>query len=253
MRVIGAGFGRTGTLSLKVALEELGFGPCEHMINLLAHPERIERWEEAARRRDRGEPIDWGGLLDGYGATVDWPGCAFWEELAIAYPEAKVVLTVRDPERWYESARRTIHDPRRRREISRIAAALAGFVGLVAPDVRRALRLTDRVIWDGTFGGRFADRGHALRVFADHAKAVTAHIPPERLLVYEVAEGWGPLCAFLGVEPPADRPFPHLNDAAAFRRRLYGRLALGLGAMVAIAAAGTYGGLVATRFVRSRR
>ncbi len=253
MQVIGAGFGRTGTLSLKVALEELGFGPCEHMINLLDHPDRIERWEEAARRRERGQPIDWDGVLDGYRATVDWPGCAFWEELATAYPEAKVVLTLRDPERWYESARRTIHDPRRRRETSRLAAALARLVGLVAPDVRRAMRLTDRVIWDGTFGGRFADRGHALRVFADHARAVTDRIPPERLLVYEVADGWEPLCAFLGVESPADRPFPHLNDAADFRRRLYGRLALGLGALAGIAAAGVYGSLAATRFVLSRR
>src|SRR4051794_10397381 len=104
MKVIGAGFGRTGTLSLKVALEVLGYGPCYHMIELLEHPEHVERWEAAVR----GEPVDWEELFHGYQATVDWPGAAFYKELSERYPETRVILTVRDPEGWYESARNTI-------------------------------------------------------------------------------------------------------------------------------------------------
>jgi hypothetical protein len=104
MKVIGAGFGRTGTMSLKVALEELGFGPCYHMIELFEHPEHVERWEAAVG----GEPVDWEELFSGYQVTVDWPGAAFYKELSERYPEARVILTVRDPERWYESAWNTI-------------------------------------------------------------------------------------------------------------------------------------------------
>jgi hypothetical protein len=104
MKVIGAGFGRTGTMSLKVALEQLGYGPCYHMVELFEYPDDVERWEAAVR----GEPVNWKEILAGYRATVDWPGAAFYKELAERYPEAGVILTVRDPERWYESARNTI-------------------------------------------------------------------------------------------------------------------------------------------------
>src|SRR5262245_45548773 len=104
LEIIGAGFGRTGTLSLKVALESLGFALCHHMISVFEEAARLGAWTEALRRRARGEAIDWEGVLGGFRATVDWPGCAFWRELMAAYPEAKVLLSVRDPERWYESA-----------------------------------------------------------------------------------------------------------------------------------------------------
>ena len=108
LEVIGAGFGRTGTMSLKVALEDLGYGPCYHMIELFEHPNHVERWEVAVR----GEPVDWEEMFAGYRATVDWPGAAFFKELSERYLEAKVILTVRDPERWYESARDTIFNLR---------------------------------------------------------------------------------------------------------------------------------------------
>src|SRR3712207_7389050 len=105
MEIIGAGFGRTGTMSLKAALEELGFGPCYHMYELLLeHPEHVDQWAAAVR----GEPIDWHGLLDGYGAAVDWPTCSFYADLMRAYPDAKIVLSVRDPEKWYDSVLPTI-------------------------------------------------------------------------------------------------------------------------------------------------
>ncbi len=246
LRVIGAGFGRTGTLSLHAALEEVGFAPCEHMTNIFDHPGRFALWREAARRKRRGEPIDWEQLLGGYQATVDWPGAYFWEELVTAYPDAKVILTVRDPERWYASTRDTIYTPRRMETASRLTAALLALVGALAPPVRAIARLTDEVIWSGTFDGRFEDKDHAIRVFTDHTAAVTARVPPERLLVYDVKEGWAPLCAFLEVQAPPAQPFPHLNDAAHFqsrvRRQIAYRGALASGAILAAIAA-----LVATR------
>src|SRR5438094_934614 len=104
IRVIGAGLGRTGTLSLKAALEELGFTQCYHMIELLMHPEQVTYWEAASA----GQPVDWDALFEGYQAVVDYPGCMYYRQLMEQYPEAKVLLSVRDPEKWYESARETI-------------------------------------------------------------------------------------------------------------------------------------------------
>jgi hypothetical protein len=104
LEVIGAGFGRTGTKSLKAALEELGFDPCYHMSELFGHPEHVELWEAAAR----GKSVDWNELLGGYRATTDWPACSFYEELMQSYPDAKVILTLRDPNRWYESTYNTV-------------------------------------------------------------------------------------------------------------------------------------------------
>ncbi len=105
LKIIGAGFGRTGTLSLKVALEELGFGPCYHMLEMFQHPEHIALWEAASK----GHPVDWHQVFEEYQATVDWPGCAFYEQFMEAYPDAKVLLTVRDPDKWYESSQATIY------------------------------------------------------------------------------------------------------------------------------------------------
>jgi hypothetical protein len=194
IQVIGAGFGRTGTFSLREALVRLGFGPCDHMADNFEHPERFALWAEAVRRKQAGEPIDWRPLLDGYQAIVDWPGSYFWRELTGAHPEAKVILTGRDAERWYESMLSTVY-------------TLHGGEGLEVPG---------DIIWDRTFGGRFADREHALATFVTHNQAVRETIAGDRLLVFDVKEGWGPLCAFLGVPVPEHAPFPHLNDAASF-------------------------------------
>jgi hypothetical protein len=216
LRVIGAGFGRTGTASLKVALERLGFAPCDHMGEVFLHPERALIWEEAADAKARGEAFDWARLYAGYAATTDWPGAYFWRELAAAYPAAKVVLSVRDPERWYDSMRRTVY---RLRHSPEAMATLAEAFG-VRSFADWMPRFTDRLVWEGTFGGRFEDRAHALRVFTEHAAAVRAAIPPDRLLVFEVGEGWEPLCRFLGVPAPAGESFPHVNDAATVEAQL---------------------------------
>jgi hypothetical protein len=205
MDVIGAGFGRTGTLSLKVALEQLGFGPCMHMMPLLEDPETSALIHKAAE----GDVDALDVVLGRYRATVDWPMTYFWRDLADRYPEAKVVLTVRDPGRWYDSADKTIH-----------AAANAGREsGLIDPDV---LGMIDATVWQGTFGGRFADREAAIKRFLEHNAEVQREIPADRLLVFEVAQGWEPLCSFLGVPVP-ETPFPRLNDTVAFNDNLAAR------------------------------
>lgn len=218
LAVIGAGFGRTGTLSLRVALERLGFAPCDHMSHSFEHPERFALWLDALARKRAGQPIDWRPLLDGYRATVDWPGAYFWRELVAAHPEAKVVLTVRDPERWYDSTAATIWAVKQERTGSPAGRLGTWLVGVVHPGVGRGLRVVGATVWDGALEGRFADRDAALAIFRDHIAAVQATVPADRLLVFEVAQGWAPLCAFLGVPVP-DEPFPRVNDAADFARR----------------------------------
>jgi hypothetical protein len=209
VEVIGAGLGRTGTMSLKVALEQLGLGPCHHAIEIFNDPARVPLWEAALD----GQPIGWDRLLAGYRSTVDWPACTHYEELIEVYPRAKVVLTVRDPERWYESVRTTIYDIHG-------SSDGPGFMPPMEetpPEIRPARELMDRVIFRDTFGNRFGERSHAIEVFEAHNAEVERRVPAERLLVYEVREGWAPLCDFLEVAVP-DAPFPHLNDREAFMK-----------------------------------
>src|SRR5215203_3557986 len=224
MRVIGAGFGRTGTTSLKAALEELGFGPSYSLSEVFRNPEHVGFWE-AARRGPAGEEVDWEWFLAGYGVAVDWPSCSFYGELMEAFPEAPVILTVRDPAPWYESTRSTIYGLRRLTTGPLPVRVAFSFAGLFVPGVVGAVRLADRLVWEDTFDGRFEDRDYAMEVFERHNEAVRRRVPPERLLVFDVREGWDPLCDFLGVDVPND-PFPRLNEAREMRRRLLGLVAL---------------------------
>ena len=205
--VIGAGMGRTGTLSLKAALEQLGFAKCYHMSEVLSHSGHAQLWNAAAR----GEPVDWEALFRGYRASVDWPGCTFYKEFLGLYPDAKVILTVRDPERWYDSARQTIF---------LVGQAFPAWATPFVPPMRHLKRMLDRLVWDGTFGGRFEHRHYAVGVFNRHNDEVRQTVPADRLLVFEVGEGWGPLCSFLGVPVPEGKPFPRLNDTEEFRTRV---------------------------------
>src|SRR5829696_4202978 len=148
LKVIGAGFGRTGTLSLREALVRLGFSPCDHMLENFEHPERFALWHDAFRRKQAGEPIDWRPLLAGYRAIVDWPGAYFWRELIAAHPDAKVILTVRDPSRWYESCLATIFSMHARAGESPRARALLWLVGLAIPRMREGFQIVDDVIWN---------------------------------------------------------------------------------------------------------
>jgi hypothetical protein len=207
MKVIGAGFGRTGTMSLKAALEELDAGPCYHMVEVLwGDPGRLPLWQSAAR----GEALDWRAVFAGFQSTVDWPGCTFYEALMEVFPEAKVLLTVRDPDAWYESAKNSIY-----------ASLIAGRKGELAggtntPPSPEAFGMISDLIWEGTFHGRFEDRAYAIEMFNRHNEAVRQRVAPERLIVHEVADGWAPLAQMLGVNEP-DTPFPHLNDQTSFR------------------------------------
>jgi len=203
MNVIGVGFGRTGTLSLKAALERLGQGPCAHMLPLIGDEERSVLFTQAAE----GDEAALDKALSGYRSTVDWPGVYFWRQLIAKYPEAKVVLTVRDPDKWYESAERTIW---------------AATNQPTPPEMTNFRAMCDATNWVGTFDGRFGDRDYAIKVFTEHNDEVRQTVRADRLLEYEVSQGWPPLCDFLGVPVP-DEPFPRLNDTEAFNKRILER------------------------------
>lgn len=204
MQVIGAGFGRTGTMSLKLALEQLGFQPCYHMYEVFAHPGHAEVWHEAAK----GRPPDWREFLKDYRAAVDWPACHFWRELAEAFPEAKFLLTERDEDAWYKSMSQTIF------EAMRMGDRFAN-----DPVRGPQLRMARYVVEEKTFAGRM-DRDSALAVYRAHNEAVKRAFPRGKLLIYDVGEGWAPLCEFLGVGVP-ETPFPRTNSTDEFRERLF--------------------------------
>ncbi len=198
LKVVGAGFGRTGTLSLKNALEQLGFGPCYHMFGVIERPDHIEMWHRMAY----GGSIDWDLLFKDFQSVVDWPAARYWRELAGHYPHAKVLLSLRDPESWYKSVTDTIYQGLKLRIPDDV------------PQVRRhQLEMARKIVMEDTFGGRFEDKAHAIAVYNRHNEEVRRTIPPNRLLVFEPREGWAPLCRFLGVPVPQE-PFPHLNDTA---------------------------------------
>jgi len=199
LTVIGSGFGRTGTMSIKLALEALGLGRCHHMGELYAQDWQVPHWHAAAR----GEPVDWGSLLNGYGACIDWPSAHFWREIAAAFPDAKIIHTVRTPESWWESYSETI--------MKFIDA------GVTMPEgvVRDMSRWSVDVIGRQTFGSDFTDREAGIRAFNGRLAEVREAVPEDRLLVFEVSQGWQPLCDFLGLPIP-DAPFPRVNDRSDF-------------------------------------
>jgi len=201
MKVIGAGFGRTGTLSLKIALERIGFGPCYHMMEVIPRPDHVAKWHRLAFE----DSMDWDEIFGGFSATVDWPAARWWREIAAHFPDAKVLLSVRDPEAWYKSMTDTIYRPMK-------SPAPDG-----APElVRLQTEMARKAILFETFDNRFEDKTHAIEVFQKHNQEVRDAIDPARLLVFDVREGWGPLCRFLEVPIP-DEPFPRLNDTATFQ------------------------------------
>lgn len=212
LKVIGAGFGRTGTLSLKLALEELGLGPCYHMVETVAHPEHDAMWLSLAM----GETHDWRPILEGYASTADWPAVMIWKELAAAYPDAKIVLTVRDPQDWYASAAATIFARMQEARDAEILRA-RGVADSADPIRRRHMAMVNAVVAEQSFDGSL-DEANAIGAFNAHNDDVRRSVPPKRLLVYEVEQGWEPLCAFLGLPVPAT-PFPKINSMDDFAAR----------------------------------
>lgn len=222
LKVIGAGFGRTGTRSLKTALEQLGFGKCYHMEEVMKHPRHLKYWAEIMN--DGKE--DWESLFRGYQSATDWPVAAYYRDLMTLYPEAKIILTVRDPESWHTSVMNTIYQ---------LSRNFARFTRII-PVVHRFFIGMENVIWGGIFHERLEDKAHAIEVFKNHIEEVKRVVPEERLLVFEARQGWEPLCAFLNVPVPANKPYPHKNRGAFVRRILKYRTMIKWGALIAFIA-----------------
>jgi hypothetical protein len=211
VKIIGVGFGRTGTMSLKAALEQLGAGPCFHMIDLIMGENRqrdLAYWTKIAA----GEQVDWHEVFDGWEATVDWPACSRWEELIEAFPDAPVLLNVRDFDGFYKSCQNTI-----------LAVKQAAMAGELEPDANREQPapelwgVIEALIWQGDFQGRFEDKEWVRSMFEQRIETIKARVPADRLIVWELGvDGWEPLAEALGVPVP-DEPFPRLHDTNEFR------------------------------------
>ena len=202
VKVIGAGFGRTGTLSLKYALEKLGFDKCYHMMEVQMNPGHVEIWRDLAK----GIEPDWHQLFEGYQATVDWPSCNFWREQLRAFPDAKVLLSRRDSDKWYQSVMNTIWPASQANAKNEHPAAQAGSA------------MAYEVIWDRVFDRRMDDKDHVIAVYEAHNQQVMDEVPPEQLLVYEPGQGWGPLCEFFDLPVP-DEDYPRVNTTEEFKSR----------------------------------
>lgn len=191
MKIIGVGLGRTGTLSLKIALEKLGFSPCYHMLDVFKFPGNAKIWWRVGHENN----INWAAMFGEYQAGIDYPFTTHYKDIFSEMPELKVILTVRDPDSWYESAEQTIY---------KIQYFLRNFLP-------RGKKVGKTTIWHILFEERFHDRDFAIRAFKRHIDEVKQFVPENQLLVFTVQEGWSPLCQFLGVPVP-DEPFPHANQ-----------------------------------------
>lgn len=205
MHVIGAGVGRTGTYSLKLAVNQLGLGPCHHMeAVLLGIAAQVPLWNDVLS----GRP-DWQAVYSGFASAVDWPTACFFRELSAAVPSARFVLTTRDPEKWADSFAATIYK-------------LIGDRDQAPPDKKAWLDMAAGVIARTGFPAGL-NQAELASAYVAHNEAVKAAVPASRLLVYQVKDGWGPLCQFLGVPEPAE-PFPRTNHRAEFWDRVTGKI-----------------------------
>jgi len=208
LKIIGAGFGRTGTSSLQVALEELLGGKCYHMKDIMLQPAQLQAWHEFALAKTPA--MDWEGLFADYIATVDCPVCMYYEELMEVFPEAKVILTVRDPQQWWKSFNRLMS-----------IVDKARLLRFLVPKLRKMAQFTDKIIIQDVFEGRM-EKEHCIRIFEKHNDRVREVVPKGRLLEYDVRQGWEPLCEFLKVPVPG-KPFPHLNAGKRSLYKLFGK------------------------------
>jgi hypothetical protein len=198
LKIIGSGFGRTGTMSTKLALEQLGFGPCHHMVEVMGNPAQPPHWEALAAGRE----VDWEEVFTGYTSQVDFPGAAVWHDLSIAFPQAKVIHTEPPEDAWWASYSKTIgkffaHAP----------------TMPLPPHIAAIFKRMDKVLVQNVFGG--LDRETSIAAYRTNNAKVRATIPADRLLVFTPADGWAPLCKFLGVAVP-ETPFPKSNARDEF-------------------------------------
>jgi hypothetical protein len=213
MMVIGAGLPRTGTLTQKLALEELGMGPCYHWVNVLADLDQVALWNRALD----GEAL-WDEIFGEHRSTADWPGGYFYRELMEFYPDSKVLLSVRDPQAWERSFRETIWLMSHGKTLMPL---LAHARAEIDPRWRAYLEFVDRMFWgpQGTFSKGYDEPEQLIEQMLAHTEEVKRVVPADRLLVWEVGDGWEPLCDFLEVDVP-DGPLPHVNDRDTFLERV---------------------------------
>ncbi len=191
----------------------LGLEPCYHWVNVLADLDQVDVWNRAL---DGDAP--WEEVFGGFQATVDWPGGYFWRELMDHYPDAKILLSVREPEKWEPSFRETIWNMGHGESLIRLLSSARGHVD---PQWNRYLQLVERMFWtgQGTFAAGHEQPEQLIAGFERHNEEVKANVPSERLLVWSVTEGWEPLCEFLELPVPAG-PMPHVNDRETFLGRV---------------------------------
>ncbi|MDQ7080929.1 MAG: sulfotransferase [Paracoccaceae bacterium] len=198
LQIIGSGFGRTGTMSTKMALEQLGFGPCHHMVEVMGNPEQPAKWAAHAR----GETPAWSEVFDGYRSQIDFPGASVWPELSTAFPDARVIHTERPEDEWWASYSATI---------GKFFAHRKNIT--LPPPIAAVFETMEQLVVNGVFGG--LDRKNSIAAYRRNNEKVRATIPAERLLIFTPSDGWDPLCRFLGVPVPASE-FPRSNARAEF-------------------------------------
>ena len=202
LEVLGAGFGRTGTHSLQLALNTLGFGPCYHMFKVAKNPGHNEIWLEAMA----GKTVDWKELFKAYHSAVDWPAANFVPQLLDVFPDVKIILTIRDPEDWYQSISKTVFP----------ALEIEEKLQSILKSSQQ--NMVSQLILNSVFSGKYKDKEYVLEVYNEHLKKVEEWVPAGSLLKYKITEGWQPLCGFLGTPVP-DQPFPSSNDRQSFQSR----------------------------------
>jgi hypothetical protein len=215
IKIIGAGLPRTGTNTLKSSLEKLGYTKTYHMKELLVHPENLTYWQTL---KETGT-TQWDELYNGYQASVDFPAYPWYKEHMKQYPDAKVILTVRPFEKWHSSVYSTIWQAGPQTVPQKIAMLTKLLFNPRLRSVIKCVKLAKEMIFGVSFQGRFLDKDFAEKMFNKHIEDVKAYVPADKLLVFDVSEGWGPLCNFLGVPEPAE-PLPHLNKRENFKEML---------------------------------
>lgn len=207
LKVIGAGFGRTGTLSLKLALETLGYSKCHHMLEVAKSGAQVDFWDRIATGKP---PPRWDEVFEGFEACTDFPACIYYEALAAHYPDAKIILTVREDAAWQRSVVDTIYT---------LWQSMPPWLSWLVPRVRKLQRAIDLLVWQGALKNQITHPTHARALFNAHNRRVQASFPPDRLLVFDVKAGWAPLCNFLD-KPIPDTPFPRTNETRVMKRRI---------------------------------
>ena len=215
IKIIGAGFPRTGTTTLKRCLEILGYSKTYHMKELLVNPDKLDYWLKLEETGD----TDWDHLYEGYMATVDFPSYPWYVEHMNHYPDAKVILTVRDFEAWHKSAYSTIYQAGPQNFGEKLQMLFKILTNPRLKKVVNCIKFVKRQFWGKQFQGKFLDKEFAEKIWFEHIEEVKSKVPADRLLVYDVRDGWEPLCTFLGKPVPKD-PLPHLNKKENFKTML---------------------------------